>query len=118
MQLAAHPDDADPRLKDLREALPLYAASLVVTLAGIGAVGVTLTTSGWMPLWALLAVMGHGASLGLRYARVNPETIFYPVMLFGSVVIVQQSLTGLSPGGSRLSCRGSVAAPWPGLSAP
>src|SRR5436309_2833210 len=76
----SRPDDSE----DLTPVLPLYAASLVVTLAGIGAVGVTITSAGWTPIWALLAIVGHAVSLMLRRMRVSAETIFYPVMLLGA----------------------------------
>ena len=81
MQSAVPLNQPDSKTRDLLAALPLYAASLVVTLTGIGGVGVTITSTTWLPLWALLAVLGHGVSLVLRYARVSAETVFYPVML-------------------------------------
>src|ERR1041384_7105742 len=79
---------------DVVAALPLYAASLVVTLAGIGAVGVTLSSAGWTPVWVGLAVLGHVFSLALRQMRVSSEAIFYPVMLLGGAVTLQLSLAG------------------------
>ena len=106
MQRAAHLDQTDPTVRELAAALPLYAASLVVTLTGIGGVGVTINSGTWLPLWALLAVIGHGVSLALRYARVPAETVFYPVMLLGSVVVLQQMLTGGTIGGLELTAAG------------
>jgi transglutaminase-like putative cysteine protease len=79
---------------DLMAALPLYAASLVASLAGLGAVAVTTPATNWGPLWIFLAIAGHGVSLALRRARINSEAVFYPVMLLGSVVVMQQLLTG------------------------
>lgn len=99
MQSAASLNQSNPKTRELMAALPLYAASLVVTLTGVGGVGVTITSTTWLPLWALLAVLGHGVSLALRYARVSPETVFYPVMLLGSVVVLQQVVGGGTLGG-------------------
>jgi transglutaminase-like putative cysteine protease len=82
--------------QDLRAALPLYAASLAVTLAGIGAVGVTISETAWTPVWALLALLGHGVSLMLRRMRVPSESVFYPVMLLGSAFVLQQTVIGSS----------------------
>jgi transglutaminase-like putative cysteine protease len=66
----------------------------VVTLAGVGAVGVTVSEPAWTPLWALLTVVGHVVSLQLRRMRVAAEPIFYPVMLLGAAVVLQQALLG------------------------
>lgn len=87
-------------------ALPLYAASLVVTLAGIGAVGVTLTSATWLPLWGVLAVAGHAVSIALRLARVPAENVFFPVMLVGMVVILQQAVSGGTLGGLEVAAAG------------
>ncbi|HEU4753669.1 MAG TPA: hypothetical protein VFU47_11225, partial [Armatimonadota bacterium] len=84
----------DPGERDLRTVLPVYAASLVVTLAAVGAVGMTLTGSSWTPIWAVLTVLGHAVSLQLRRMRVNAEAVFYPVMLLGSAFALQQALVG------------------------
>jgi len=91
-QAIARPVDGSDR--DLSAALPLYFASLVVTLAGVGAVGVTITSTTWTPIWATLAVVGHLVSLGLRRARVAAESVFYPVMLIGSLLVLQQVVAG------------------------
>jgi len=77
-------------------ALPLYLASCVVTLAGVGAVGVTVSEPNWTPLWAFLTVVGHIVSLQLRRMRVAAEPVFYPVMLLGTAVVLQQALLGSS----------------------
>jgi hypothetical protein len=74
--------------------IPLYLASCVVTLAGIGAVGVTISELGWTPIWVILTLVGHVASFFLRRKRVSPETVFYPVMILGSAVVFQQALIG------------------------
>ena len=76
------------------ERLPLYAGSLVVTLAGIGAVGVTITAPNWTLVWGLLTVIGHAVSLMLRRARVAPEHVFFPVMVLGCPLALQQLLAG------------------------
>ena len=76
------------------ERLPLYAGSLVVTLAGIGAVGVTITASNWTLVWGLLTVIGHAVSLLLRRSRVAPEHVFFPVMVLGCPLALQQLLAG------------------------
>lgn len=74
--------------------IPLYLASCVVTLAGVGAVGVTVSELGWTPIWAVLTVVGHVISFLLRRKRVSAESIFYPVMILGSAVVFQQALMG------------------------
>jgi transglutaminase-like putative cysteine protease len=63
--------------------LPLYAASLLVTLAGIGAVGATVSFPAWTGVWATLAVIGHLVSFGIRRFRPPGEVLFYVVMVFG-----------------------------------
>lgn len=77
-----------------RAALPLYGASLVVTLAGVGAVGTTMFSPAWTPIWAILAVLGHVASLLMRRMRFGLDQVFYPIMLVGSAVVLQLLLTG------------------------
>jgi transglutaminase-like putative cysteine protease len=94
MQATLDKRSAVPADQQLFSALPLYAASLVVTLAGVGAVGVTITAPGWTPLWVFLTVLGHAASIALRRLRVPPEAVFVPVMLIGSVLVIQQLLIG------------------------
>lgn len=76
------------------DALPLYLASCVVTLTGVGAVGVTVSEPAWTPLWVMLTVVGHVVSLFLRRMRVAPEPVFYPVMLLGAAVVLQQAILG------------------------
>jgi hypothetical protein len=85
---------AETHQRDLQAALPLYAASLLVTLAGVGAVGVTVSNTMFTPVWATLAIVGHVLSLLLRRARVPMETLFYPVMVLGAAVVVQLLLAG------------------------
>jgi transglutaminase-like putative cysteine protease len=94
MQAALTPYPAQQDRDDLAASLPLYLASLAVTLAGVGAVGVTVTSGAWLPAWALIAVAGHGVSLLLRRLRVQAESVFYPVMLLGSAVVLQQAFVG------------------------
>ncbi|MFN3652485.1 MAG: DUF4129 domain-containing transglutaminase family protein [Armatimonadota bacterium] len=85
----------NPELQDRHgSALPLYVASLLVTLAGIGAVGMTLGSSSWLWLWASLAAAGHAASYALRRMSFNYELVFIPVMLVGSAVTIQQLISG------------------------
>ncbi len=79
---------------EVRTVLPLYAASLVITLAAVGAVGVTISATNWISIWALLAILGHGVSYWLRQMRVPSEAVFYPVMLLGSTVAFQQLVVG------------------------
>lgn len=92
--------------RELSAALPLYAASLVVTLSGVGAVGVTISSPLWLPLFALLTIIGHGVSILLRRARVPAETVFYPVMVFGSILVLQQLVSGGMSGGMDLGIAG------------
>ena len=92
-QAAARPY-VDPASRELADALPLYAASLMVTLAGVGAVGVTYTSGGWAPVWGFLAILGHAVSLLLRRMRVPAESIFYPIMVLGAAVALQLTLVG------------------------
>lgn len=106
MQIASASNPEINSDRDLKAALPLYAASLLVTLAGVGAVGVTMNSVTWLPLWSLLAVIGHGVSIALRKARVAPENVFYPVMLFGSVVVLQQTMSAGALGGVDLGLSG------------
>lgn len=94
--------------RELAASLPLYAASLVVTLAGIGAVGVTISSNMWLPAFALLTVLGHAVSLALRRARVPAETVFYPVMVFGSILVLQQLVTGGMVAGLDLGIAGQT----------
>src|SRR5438045_4004545 len=75
-------------------ALPLYAGSLVVTLAGVGAVGVTLPYSSWSVVWVALAITGHVVSLIIRRLRVPPEAVFFPVVFLGSAVALNLSFSG------------------------
>jgi transglutaminase-like putative cysteine protease len=81
-QVMSHPGK-DSHEHELKRVLPLYAASLVVTLAGVGAVGVTFGGPGWTPIWVFLAVVGHAVSLWLRRLRIPSENVFYPVMIGG-----------------------------------
>jgi transglutaminase-like putative cysteine protease len=66
----------------------------VVTLAGVGAVGVTINSAMWTPVWALLAIVGHAVSIALRRLRVPAESVFYPVMVLGAAVVIQLSVSG------------------------
>ncbi len=79
---------------DLQQALPLYGASLLVTLAGIGAVGVTVTVESWTGVWVLFTLIGHAVSLFLRSQRVPQDAILYPVMILGTAAAVQLALMG------------------------
>jgi len=83
--------------------IPLYLASCVVTLAGVGAVGVTVSELGWTPIWAMLTLVGHAVSFMLRRKRITPETVFYPVMILGSAVVFQQALIGSALVGLQVS---------------
>jgi transglutaminase-like putative cysteine protease len=83
--------------------IPLYLASCVVTLAGVGAVGVTVSELGWTPVWAILTLVGHVVSFLLRRRRVTPESVFYPVMILGSTVVFQQALVGSALVGLQVS---------------
>jgi hypothetical protein len=94
MQQAAPYNRQPLEQRDASRSLPLYAASLVVTLAGVGAVGMTLSNPAWMPIWSLLVVLGHGVSILLRRLGVSIEAIFYPAMLLGSAVVLQQAVMG------------------------
>lgn len=85
---------AESHQRNFQAALPLYLASLLVTLAGVGAVGVTISSVTFTPVWAMLAIVGHAVSLSLRRARVPMETVFYPVMVLGAAVVVQLLLVG------------------------
>lgn len=78
----------------LSAVLPLYGASLIVTLAGVGAVGSIMFSPLWTPIWATLALLGHGVSLFLRRLGVTLEQVFYPVMLLGTVVVMQLLVAG------------------------
>jgi hypothetical protein len=91
---AAIQNGSDRQEQDWAGAIPLYLASCVVTLAGVGAVGVTITDTGWTPVWAVLTIVGHIVSAALRRAKVAPETVFYPVMILGSAFVLQQALLG------------------------
>lgn len=94
MQQAVVKPGWDRENQDLLAALPLYAASLVVTLAGIGAVGVTISLTSWTPVWVFLTILGHGASLWFRKLRLPAELVFYPVMAAGLLLIVSLVTTG------------------------
>lgn len=94
MQQAAFDHPSTPQERDWLAVLPLYLASCVVTLTGVGAVGVTVSEPGWTPLWAVLTVVGHAVSLVLRRLRVSAEAVFYPVMLLGTAVVLQQAILG------------------------
>jgi hypothetical protein len=94
MQQVAFQQETAPPSQELKDALPLYAASLIVTLAAIGAVGVTITSTGWTPVWAAVTVAGHLVSLALRRRGVSAGTVFYPVMGIGTLVILQLALMG------------------------
>ncbi len=94
MQAAVVLESRGVALAELRRILPLYIASLVVTLTGVGAVGMTVTSTGWTPLWTGLTVMGHAISLALRLRRVPFEMVFLPVMVLGGAVVLQQLMAG------------------------
>lgn len=83
--------------------IPLYLASCMVTLAGVGAVGVTVSEMGWTPIWAILTIIGHAVSFSLRRKRVSPESVFYPVMILGTAVVFQQAIIGSSLVGLQVS---------------
>lgn len=94
MQQARTWNDAARNPEDLSALLPLYAASVMVTLAGVGAVGVTVTMASWTPVWVVLTVLGHAVSLGLRRLRVGSETVFYPVMVLGTGAVLKLAIEG------------------------
>jgi len=75
-------------------ALPLYVASTLVTLAGVGSVGVTATTGSWLTIWSCLVVLGHLASLGLRLIGVQPLPLFFPVMAVGGGLAIRLAMDG------------------------
>jgi hypothetical protein len=79
---------------DLARSVPLYVSSLLVTLAGIGAVGVTMNDPGWTPVWVFLTLLGHAISFYLRRAGFTLDRIFAPVMLVGTVVALQLAYVG------------------------
>lgn len=85
---------ADVAEQEWLASIPLYLASCVVTLAGVGAVGVTISELGWTPIWATLTLLGHVVSFFLRRKRVSPESVFYPVMILGAAIVFQQALMG------------------------
>src|SRR4051812_38250700 len=80
--------------RDLVDAVPLYLASLIVTLTAVGAVGVSIPQAAWSPIWVGITVVGHALSLLLRRLRLPAESVFYPVMAIGSVVLIQLCLVG------------------------
>jgi len=94
MERAAVQPTIEGATQEWKASLPLYVASLLVTLAGIGAVGVTITEPSWTPFWVFAAVLGHGVSLGLRRFRVSMDTVFWPVILLGSAAVFQLMLVG------------------------
>ncbi len=85
---------ARERSEDIQAVLPLYVASLMVTLTGVGAVGVTTSPTVWMPVWALLTVIGHAASLYLRWVRAPGEVLFWPIVALGTGFAIQQEIAG------------------------
>lgn len=86
--------EAAPRPSSVSALLPLYGASMLLTLAGVGAVGSTMGTPSWTTIWSGLTVVGHVISLVLRQRRIQPELAFYPVMVVGIFAVLQQFVTG------------------------
>ena len=83
-----------PANTEIQQALPLYGASLLVTIAGVGAVGVTVAAEQWTTVWVLVTLIGHAVSLFLRSRRVPQEAVFYPVMVLGTAAMTQLAILG------------------------
>src|SRR5262249_51243121 len=66
---------------------PLYAASLVVCLCGLGAVSVTLSDTPWTQTCAGLLIFGHLTSFYLRRRGVRASSA-YPVLASGMALLV------------------------------
>lgn len=75
-------------------AVPLYVASSLVTLAGIGAVGVTVLSPRWTTYWAIFTLLGHLVSFGLRLLGMQPMTLFFPVMTIGAGIMLKLAADG------------------------
>ncbi|MBI3910052.1 MAG: transglutaminase domain-containing protein [Armatimonadetes bacterium] len=78
-----------PRDQTVETLLPLYAASALVTLCGVGAVSVTLTRLPYSQLWIALVLTGHAVSLVLRRIRVDPRIVLLAVLTLAGVWIME-----------------------------
>jgi transglutaminase-like putative cysteine protease len=81
-------------LQEALDLLPLYAAALVVTLCGIGAVNLTVDDPNMASLTVLLTAVGFGVSLMLRMLRVDPNQAMYPLLGLALFVTLQRLLSG------------------------
>src|SRR5437867_3932402 len=77
----------------LKVLLPLYAAGLVVTLCGIGAVLSTIDDPSLGTLTVGLTVLGFAVSLVLRLSQVDPNLALYPAFGLGFFLAAQRFIT-------------------------
>ncbi len=76
--------------------LPLYIASAIVALCGVGAVSSTLSEWEWSQQCILLILVGHAASFTMRLRGVPPLFAYGPVSVLLLLGILSQS-GGLRP---------------------
>jgi transglutaminase-like putative cysteine protease len=84
---------------------PLYVASLIVSLCGIGAVSATIADSVWTQRCVFFTCVGHGASYFLRRRNVSHQLLFLATGLVAVIALVYEAFGG----------RGSLTAPAAGL---
>lgn len=105
MTAAAIPLAARRSGQALTQSIPLYVASALVTLTGIGAVGSTLTSDRWTLIWSTAVILGHSVSYFARAVGWGGAAGFWPIMACGCAAVVTLSANGhpLSGLDSRLS---------------
>jgi transglutaminase-like putative cysteine protease len=74
--------------------LPLYVASLIVSLCGIGDVTVTINEPAWSQRCIILAIIGHVVSYVMRRGRVPAQLGYLPVGILGALALIYQVISG------------------------